>query len=191
VARKKNTAGSARVIQDDARELLIAALCGLDHITDRAGADAKDSSGNFYELKSGTKSGITTARDVGLHTVDEWRKKYWIIAFGRNPDSGFEIDELYVAHPEDLEPAFTKISNRLKVDWALGKEVLDTARKCGAGDAALQKVEYLIGRGVTLNNPKIPLALVRDRAQLLPVKSPRRVQAAVKEFVAKRPLKGS
>jgi hypothetical protein len=94
------------VVQDNLRENQIASHCGLVPTTNRSGPDAFDQNGNPFELKSGTKSGITTARDVGLHTIKEWRSKYWIIALGKNYATGFEMDSLYIAHPKDLELIF-------------------------------------------------------------------------------------
>jgi len=177
------------IVQDNRRERQIADLCGLKPAKSRSGADAHDAKGNPFELKSGTKGSFTTARDVGIHTLAEWRSKYWIFAMGRNLTTGFEIQSLHIAHPDHLEPYFSKIESRLEKELGYGREALEAAKSCGVAKEKLEKVWYLISRGVTLNNPKIPFALVQENGTALPYKEPSKVQDQVKRFVAARPLK--
>jgi hypothetical protein len=93
-------------VQDDVREEQIAQFCGLKRTGKRAGADALDENENTYELKSATKSGVSTGRDIGLHTLAVYRSEYWIVAEGKNykTSSGakrFEISSLHIAHPQE------------------------------------------------------------------------------------------
>lgn len=174
-----------RVVQDDIRERMIAAHCGLKHVGGRAGVDATDGVGNPFELKSGTKSGITTARDVGLHTIKEWRSKYWIIATGRNLAEGFRLDSLYIVHPDDLEPVFSKLAARLQADSERVAAVLDAAKAASLAKETVERVADICRRGITINNPKIPMDLVQRQATHNPAKARRQVKA----FVLDHPLK--
>ena len=159
----------------------------------RAGADAFDENGNPYELKSATKSGITTGRDIGIHTIAVYRKEYWVIAEGTNYQTAsglkkFEIRSLYIAHPNDLESWFDKIESRIKEDLEICQTVLVAAQASGV-DA--RKIEFCRGkltRGVTLNNPKIPMQLVRENATSLDPNNPQVASEQVRQFARNNPL---
>lgn len=181
-------------IQDDSREAQIALHCGLQQVIGRAGVDARDKNGYPYELKSATKRGISTARDVGLHTIDLWRKRYWIIAIGSSyiEEGGykkFEITALYIAHPDHLEERFSQIEQRIKDRLAPCEEVLKAAEAAGIEAEVLQKCRAVIERGVTLNNPKISIRLIEKNATRLDERNPSQSQEQIQEFVTKFPLK--
>jgi hypothetical protein len=178
----------AKTVQDDARERQIADWCGLQASDDRAGIDARDDSGNPLELKSATKKDVTTARDVGLHTIDEWRRKYWIVAKGRNEESGFKIEFLYIAHPDDLEPRFRVLEERLADAWNHCQKVLAAARDAGVDAETVSKVQVFCERGVTRNNPKIPLRLFEQNATKLDCTKRAAARRQVAAFVKKRPI---
>jgi hypothetical protein len=179
----------ARTVQDDARERQIANYLGLCRTSGRAGPDAHDECGNPFELKSATKTGVTTARDVGPHTITEWRQKYWIVATGVNLESGFRCNAIYVAHPDDLEPRFRKIEQRLQGDWAHCESVLKVARDAHVSEESIKKVEYICSRGITLNNPKISLSLFVLNATQLDHSNPRSARLQLANFVRRRPLR--
>lgn len=184
--------GADRVgeVQDSARETLLCKHCGLDRMSGRmAPADATDASGNAYELKSTTKAGVTTARDVGLHTVENWRSKYWVIAKGRNMEAGFQMDALYIAHPDDLSSWFSRVEDRLSEAWARCEQVIQAALAAGVGDEVTTTVADICRRGITINNPKIPIRVVEENATPLDHTTPSVAQAQIKGFVAARPLR--
>jgi hypothetical protein len=176
------------IVQDDDRERGIAILCGLEHISTRGGPDAKDSFGNLFELKSTTKTGVSTARDVGPHTLQEWRKKYWIIAIGENYETGFEINELYIAHPMHLEPVFSTIEANILAKYEPSQRVLRIAEDAGANEADLKIAHYVINRGVTLNNPKLPVHLIKANATLIEHRDAQTTQEQIRQFVEQYPL---
>ncbi len=150
--------------------------------------DAYDTHGNPFELKSATKSGVTTARDVGLHTVREWRKRYWIVAVGRNLRSGFHMDALYVAHPSDLASFFDRIEARLAKDWDQCQEVIALASGAGATPEKVERVTVIMQRGITINNPKIPLSLFSSHAKQISHTNSAEAALQIKEFTASKPL---
>lgn len=186
--RKKAT------IQDDSREAQIALHCGLEQVIGRAGVDARDQNGYPYELKSATKRGISTARDVGLHTIEVWRKRYWIIAIGSSyvEEGGykrFEITALYIAHPDHLDERFSQLEQTINNRLAPCEEVLKAAQAAGVKAEILQKCRSVIERGITLNNPKISIRLIEKNATRLDEKNPSQSQEQIQEFVTKFPLK--
>ena len=147
-----------QVVQDSAREAQMRARFGLiDSGQGRMGADAVDEYGNSYELKSATRSGVTTGRDVGLHTIARYRTRYWIICRGVNRQrAGFVIEECRFLSPAMLEGWFQQIETRLKPDLDLLERVLAVLRTSNFDDQAIDRLSYLVHRGYTLNNPKIP-----------------------------------
>jgi len=180
---------STHEVQDSGREEIVRLHCGLTKIPGRmAPADAKDERGNPFELKSVTKSGVTTARDVGRHTIRGWRRKYWIIAHGRNLDEGFEMDALYVGHPDDLAPCFDRLEKRIEDDWEACETVLKAARRSRVKEAVIDRVKNFCERGITINNPKIPFRLVEERCTQLDHRSPNMAQEQLARFVTSRPI---
>ena len=179
---------SATRVQDDSRERQIAELCELVVSDRRDGPDAYDSVGNPYEIKSATKNSVTTARDVGLHTIQSWRSKYWIIAIGDNLASGFIINGLWICHPDDLDGRFKEIESELVASWEKCQQVLDAAHRSGVDVGVLGEVRDRLQRGITKNNPKIPLRHVISGGLQLPHSRPQDISSILSEFTRRRPL---
>ena len=181
-------------VQDDTRETQIALHCGLQRSEKRLGPDAFDNKQNPFELKSATKSGVTTGRDIGIHTIGAYRKVYWIIAEGSNyrTSSGtktFEIRSLYIAHPEDLESWFSKIESRIESELEKCEIVLAAAEASGVNAEIVRFCRDKLARGVTINNPKIPMQLIRQAATSLDPSNPQKARRQLRQFVRKRPLR--
>lgn len=182
-------------VQDDIREEQVAQFCGLKRTGKRAGADALDDASNTYELKSATKNGVSTGRDIGLHTLAVYRSEYWIIAEGKNykTSSGakrFEISSLHIAHPQDLEAWFSKIEKRITDDLDVCEAVLAAAKASGIDNKKIEFCRARLIRGVTLNNPKIPMDLIRRSATQIDAKNSEKAKKQIREFVSNKPLKG-
>ena len=172
-------------VQDKARQEKLRKLCGLrDSGQGRMGADAVDAGENEFELKSATGNNVTTARDVGPHTVKKWRKRYWIVARGRNLQSGFKVDSIYLLHPKDLEGWFRRLEGRFADDQRLLSHAKRCLRKAGYPTEAIDRLNYLVLRGITLNNPKIPWDYV-NRFGTDITRSPRE---SIRKFVRRRPI---
>ena len=183
---------SLATVQDDSRESLIARHCRLiRNKTARSNThlpDAFDLAKRPYELKSATTNSVTTARDVGLHTLQDWKQRYWIIAFGTNLASGFRIRELFIAHPSDLSLFFNRLEERLLNRSRLCDEVLERARVGGASAETLAAVKMLMARGMTENNPHISRKIIFDNATSLSATDSGTASAAIQEFVILHPL---
>ena len=148
-------------VQNNVRERRLVEILGLTPLQGRAGADAVDAQGNQFELKTSTRGEITTARDIGPNTLAQYRVRYWVVARGRNLRTGFVIDEVYFLAPQLLEDWFRDIERRyFERDQALIRDALGILR--GAEFTGnLDRLAYLLNRGMTINNPKIPWHYVR------------------------------
>lgn len=177
-----------KTVQDDAREEMIVKMCGLVKTDSRDGIDAFDELHHPYEIKSTTKrAGVSTARDVGLHTVERWRKQYWVFAIGENLKSGFEIRELFVAHPDHLEPFFQKVIDRFIESTLSSMHTITFARQMGWDADDCNKAWKNMKKGARLNDPNIPLSLVRG-LHPLPLQTPDAIHAALLAFTQAHPL---
>lgn len=178
------------IIQDNARETKIAEHIGITPSQQRAGDDALDAAGNPYELKSATKDSVTTARDVSVHTIRGWRKQYWVVAQGsKNPTSGdFEFTAIWVIHPRDLEVWFSKWEKILRAEERRCNRVLRAARAAGAAADDVAFVAYVCERGVTRNNPKIPIKLIKSAGTPLDPNNPATAARQLRAFAKSNPL---
>jgi hypothetical protein len=147
-----------QTIQDAARETLMRERFGLLESNEgRMGADVVDELGNRYELKSATRTGVTTGRDLGLHTLRHYRTRYWIICRGTNlRRAGFVVDECRFLSPSMLEGWFQQIEARLRPDLELLERVISVMQNGEFTVAEIKRLSDLVHRGYTLNSPKIP-----------------------------------
>lgn len=125
------------IFQDNGGKLLqVLLITGLKVIEGREGNDAIDDEGNEYELKSVnallTKS-FSTHHHMNPIIIEKYRNVDWIFAIYE----GIELKAIYKLSPQDLEPYFSKWSDK----W------------------------YSSG-GKDINNPKIPLKFVIEKGEL-------------------------
>jgi len=134
--------GIADIFQDNGGKLLQALLIlNLTYTGRREGNDAKDALGREYELKS-LNANLTTSFSTHHHLNPKILKKYreveaWYFSIYR----GIELVEIYRMAPGGLEEAFFA---RWERQWHLPPP-----------------------KGGDINNPKIPLAYVRKRGDLV------------------------
>jgi len=126
------------IFQDNGGKLLQVILSlGLTVIPGREGNDAKDSDNKEYELKSVntdlTKS-FSTHHHINPTIISKYRKVDWIFAVY----CGIELQSIYIAGADKLEPHFEKWERQWHEEG--GKDI---------------------------NNPKIPLAFVVAQGTLL------------------------
>lgn len=157
---KNSPLGPPKRVQDDSREGALRNLFGLHPSGSRMGSDATDDFGIPFELKSTTKTGVSTARDVGPHTIARWRQHHWIIAKGSSTEFGYLPEEIYYLSPADMEPYFRALEGRFEKDLRLMRRTLKELKAANFSSANIARLEHLIQRGLTLNNPKIPWRFV-------------------------------
>lgn len=156
-------------VQDKNREEKLRKLLNLiDPKEGRMGCDAIDNKNRKYELKSMTKNSCTTSRDVGLHTIQKWRTRHWIIGKGKNLKNGFVFEEIYYVSKKNMEEWYLSIENKIKPDLDLLKKITQILKKNKKiTKLNIERLDYLIKRGYTLNNPKIPLDYIKKKGTLL------------------------
>lgn len=177
------------MFQDNKRETQIAKFLGLTPSERRAGKDAEDTLGNQFELKSASKTQVTTGRDVGVHTIAKWRQTYWIVACGKQDKRGIlHLSALFVAHPVGLESWFSRWEAVLKDEKRRFTRVLRSAKRAGASDADIEFVRKKCQRGITRNNPKIPLQLFRENGLRLDHQNAAAAREQLARFVRRHRL---
>lgn len=166
-----NNTDVAEEVQDNQREQQMRVLLGLKKSNQgRSGADAIDEEGKEFELKSTTKTSVSTARDVGLHTLDKWRRRYWVFAKEQNLQrSGFVIEQLYFLNPPRLEEWFKSLENKIKQDLNLLERLIADVSNSSLTKLDIDRLRYLVERGATLNNPHIPWQYIQSRGVNLDV----------------------
>ncbi len=129
---KKLVATEYKTVQDDAREAHLLGPYALERPVGagRIGTDGVLTLPNGtrieFELKSATKKGITTARDVGPKHFARWRRKHWLIGFFQN--GGTDLRMCLYASPAQMEPWIAKIEKSVKLDFDLADLALEVDR---------------------------------------------------------------
>ena len=128
--------GIGDIFQDNGGKLLqLLLLTGLENLPAREGNDAKDETGQEYELKSVNvllTQQFSTHHHLNPTIIEKYRRVKWIFAVCE----GIELRELYLVEAKDLESWFRKYEQK----W----------HEEGQSD---------------INNPKISLSLVRKIGQ--------------------------
>lgn len=176
-------------VQDAAREEQMRQRFGLRRSGEgRGGTDAVDDAGNPFELKSGTTNQITTGRDLGPHTLDRYRTRYWLICKGINRSTGFEMQDCLFATPAMMDWWLSRISEKLAPDVTLLRKVLDILRAVRMPPKLIERAEYLFRRGMTLNNPKINFNSAKAHAKSFDMSED--LASQLRELVKAHPLAG-
>jgi hypothetical protein len=187
-------------IQDSARQNELRKLFDLqDPGLGRMGPDAIDERGNVYELKSTTKESVGTGRDVGFHTIKEYRKKHWIFGkyeFNRSKRR-WELVETYYCSPNMMKDYFDQLEKRLLPDLRYYERIRQFLVSHGCPEP-LERLDYLVKRGITKNNPKIPyhyiqehcVKIVENHAETLRklVEKEHRLQSKITDFAKEKIL---
>lgn len=173
-----------RQVQDDSREERLARELNLVRTGKRIGPDAVDKFGNEFELKTTTQQSLSTGRDVGQDFLNNMRTRYLIAARGNQTEYGFDIDDIYFLHPDDLEDWINPIESRLQGDMEIVNRAHGALAALGACLSTLQRLLSIGKRGITLNNPKIPWQYITEHGTRLGENPALDLQ----ELVADRPL---
>lgn len=142
-------------IQDSGREIALAALFGLIRPANRIGVDAIDLRGHHFELKTTTKSVVSTARDFGPNHIRKWQTRYWIVARGVNRLDGFQFESIYFLSRQHMDAWYDRHLVRFAADNALTAQALTLLQTAGMDRAACQRIDQMCQRGMKLNDPGI------------------------------------
>lgn len=164
-----------RTTQDDARENAQIELFELAPLQGRSNKYIPDATvvvgGVVHEVELKTsdevKRQVSTARNVTLPKLDEYKKVHWVLSQYRKTETGFEFTgEHYYAHGTQLEPWLER--QREKLMWGtktyagLGHwEQVKEACHGKVDEATLTKIDNVLRKRGGLNDPKIGWATVK------------------------------
>lgn len=172
-------------VQDNKREQALSKILGLQTTGKRSGFDAYDEFGNPYELKTTSKNDVGTGRDIGRSFIEKLRKEYFVAAKSSVEPGEWKPSEIIVCHPDDLEEWIeAKLGSRLSVDESLMSRVIERISQVFKKEE-VERIEYLITRGMTYNNPKISWDYLVHHGTKLSLTNPAK---ELKKFVNSRPL---
>jgi len=172
-------------VQDNKREQALATLLGLKTTGKRGGYDAFDDHGNPYELKTTSKNDVGTGRDVGRQFVAKLRSEYFIAAKTDPNSREWRPSQIIVCHPDDLEIWIEKkLESRIVKDEKLLERVLSKIRNL-FNRQEIERISYLMTRGMTYNNPKISWDYLQKYGTTLDINNPAK---SLQKFVNLRPL---
>jgi hypothetical protein len=117
-------------VQDDAREQELVREFNLHWDPDhqRAGVDATldiNVSGRTFridvEVKSTTRKGVSTARDVGIDHIQRWRRMFFVIGTYEKRGHRLALQHSLCLTPLDLEPWIAGIESYIAPDYQLAQ----------------------------------------------------------------------
>lgn len=113
-------------VQDDSREKELIDLFQLEKplLATRSGTDAiLDLNGLKipFELKSSTKSSVTTVRDFGREHIKKWQGKHWL--FGFYAQGGKTLKYCLYASPQIMDPWIEEKEAYISLDYQLAQFV--------------------------------------------------------------------
>lgn len=152
------------MIQDNSREIELINLFNLSPNDQRDGLDATyNLNGKIYpiELKSTTTNSITTSRDVNLNHTRKWKEKIWII--GVYDKSSETLKYCQILPPNILHTWITNLEMKIRDLENTARWVEEVISRDGEKDGEMVSgIRRILKRGITINNPKIPLKLFKD-----------------------------
>lgn len=113
-------------VQDDSREKQLIQVFQLQKPANssRSGTDAilnLDKLNIPFELKSTTKTSVTTVRDFGPEHIKKWQGKHWL--FGFYDSGGKKLKYCLYASPQMMNPWIREKEAYIGLDYKLGKLV--------------------------------------------------------------------
>jgi hypothetical protein len=165
-----------RTTQDDARENAQIKLFDLTPLQGRSNKyipDATlivDGTEHKIELKTSdvVKKQVSTARNVTLPKLDEYRKVHWVFSQYQKTEEGFEFTgEHYFARGSDLEPWLEKQKDKLlwgtKTYAGLGHwEQVQSLCEGQIDPTVIERLDNVLRKRAGLNDPKIGWATVKQ-----------------------------
>jgi len=153
------------VVQDDVREKLMIDMGGLLPVTGRLGADAQDHLGNLFELKSTSKSSVSTARDFHQDTINKYRERYWLVA---TFDAGrMDFENLYFLAPQHLEEWYRSQETILSRYSRICDRMFEVIASHDFDHHEVSMLKGIATRGSKRNDPNIPMTYIRKNGKKL------------------------
>jgi len=129
--------------------------------------DATDARSRLYELKSTSKSSVSTARDTSLAHIQKWRKMIWIVGMWDRASSKYTA--IYVLTKNGMKEWLDKMEKQFIALDIICQKVLDCCEgKLTASE--MTTLKKILKRGVTKNDPNIPNSYIRRNGVLIETK---------------------
>ena len=173
------------VVQDDQREADLAELCELTRPGGRIDVDAFDCVvpiPNPFELKTTSKGGVSTARDLGYKHLEKWSKRYWIIADFIKHAQGYTFTTIWFLAPEHMAEWFQTIRERLDRDRDVTERAVVAMIAGGLSNEDIERIRYLCSEGAKLNDPNIPKGYVRKHGIPVIENHAKNIRELVKQY---------
>ena len=185
----KISLSAIRPTQDDARENEQIKMFELDPLQGRSNKYIPDATlevgGEIHKVELKTsdveKKQVSTARNVTLKKIEEYRRVWWVFSQYQKTQDGFEFTgEHYLAHGKDLEPWLEKQAH--KISWGTktygGLEHWSQCKQLLESQISPEVIDKLNNsfhkKGFGLNNPKISWRDVQDFGIKLDPRQPAR-----------------
>lgn len=140
------------IFQDNGGKLLqVLLLLGLDVLPGREGNDAKDASGQEYELKSvniDLTRGFSTHHHMNPVIISKYRQVPWIFAIYSN----ITLQSVYLLNPEDLNFYYDLWEKKWHAD---GRKDINNPKI---------PIKYVVGHGRLLHGIEPDLRTARQKA---------------------------
>jgi len=176
--------------QDDERHRQVIEYCGLEEKDHRNGCDAEDKHNNMFEIKTGTRNSITTATDLSLNILNQYKREYWIIGVGKieiGAKKTYTLKELLWVHPKSMSLYFDKWEAQLMLRQEILREELSN-RQHDYPAYKMKELERMLKHGSSLTDPHMNMSHIRKWGVPLPIDNSNLAQEMLHKLVEKNPL---
>ncbi|NER38524.1 MAG: hypothetical protein F6J93_32000 [Oscillatoria sp. SIO1A7] len=171
-------------VQDDSRENELIDLFKLEKPPNatRSGTDAildLDGQQISFELKSTTKSSVTTARDFGSEHIRKWQGKHWL--FGFYDTRGTKLKYCLYASPQVMAPWIRDKEAYISSDYRLAHLVPNLITMPVMHEIMREKAAYTLEDARHLQKRQYTIQEYREKMDLDEGYSPERMLLILKE----------
>ncbi|MES2915746.1 MAG: hypothetical protein V4753_11555 [Pseudomonadota bacterium] len=117
-----------------------------------------------FELKSTTKSSITTARDVGMEHLEKWKNKHWL--FGFYTEKGNALKYTKYASPSMMREWIEEKRSYILPDHMISKIVSSRVTIEDMNSVIGKKAHYSIEDAMALHKKQFSVSEYRARFDL-------------------------
>lgn len=144
--------------------------------------DAFDEARNPYQFKASTKSGISTARNFGPATIENLRRVYLIIAYGRNYQDRFEVDRTFFMARQHIDPWLILKEEKFLKDQHEASAIIRACKRGGFSADRIDSLRKRLHNGMLINDPNIPKRYILQHGIEITEDHPERLRALVQEY---------
>lgn len=172
------------IAQDDERESQLITLFQLEKPANptRSGIDAILLNNGYqipFELKSSTKSSVTTVRDFGLEHIKKWQGKHWLFGFY---SEGWKIlNYCLYGSPQAMTPWIAEKKAYIQSDYQLAKLAPERLTMSVLYEIVGEKDVYTLEDARKLHKRQYSIKEYRSKMDLKTGYSPERMLAILQD----------